>query len=71
MKPIRLVVVFACAAVFVPLHAARGQYDDWRQRAVFPLLSTPHGADLPAAAREENFPVLVRLDGENFEFSEA
>jgi len=35
------------------------------------LLTTPDGAELPATASEENFPVLVRLDKDGFAFGEA
>lgn len=51
--------------------AASAQYGEWRQRASLVLLTTPDGANLPTAAREENFPVLVRLDRETFDFSQA
>jgi len=35
------------------------------------LLTTPEGADLPAGAVVEGFPVLVRLDKDFFDFSQA
>jgi hypothetical protein len=35
------------------------------------ILTTPEGADLPASAREESFPILVRLSKELFDFAQA
>src|SRR5689334_8154188 len=35
------------------------------------LLTTPQGADLPASAVEEGFPVLVRLHKDFFDFGQA
>jgi hypothetical protein len=35
------------------------------------LLTTPDGADLPDSAHEEDFPLLVRLNRETFDFSQA
>jgi|GEM_PF-2677915 hypothetical protein len=47
------------------------QYGDWTHRGTLALLTTPEGAGLPASAREEGFPVLVRLNGETFHFKQA
>ena len=43
----------------------------WRHEGTVWLLTTPEGADLPAPARVENFPVLLRLDKSFFNFAEA
>lgn len=58
------------ALALVPL-SARAQYDDWAHHGAFVLLTTPQGADLPATARVEDFPVLVRLNRETFDFDQA
>ena len=50
---------------------AATKYKSWKHSGSLFLLTTPDGADLPAAAREENFPVLVRLSGNWFAFDEA
>jgi len=77
MHQIRLTGVLAvvCAFVWSPPVASADDgpvpYAAWRHRATFPLLTTPHGADLPAAARLEDFPVLVRLNAETFDFRKA
>jgi len=58
----------------VPLAAADTapvKYRDWRHSGSFYLLTTPDGADLPAGTAVENFPVLVRLDKDGFNFAEA
>lgn len=47
------------------------QYDDWAHHGTLPLLTNSDGADLPASAREEGFPVLVRLNAETFDFEQA
>ncbi|WP_254510724.1 DUF2341 domain-containing protein [Anatilimnocola floriformis] len=46
-------------------------YQDWKQRGEFWLLTTPEGAHLPAEAVCENFPVLVRLHRDFFDFKQA
>ncbi|MFT5241614.1 MAG: hypothetical protein ACI9X0_002598 [Kiritimatiellia bacterium] len=50
---------------------AHAQYADWRHSGSFYILTTQDGAALPASAREENFPVLLRLDREGFDFSQV
>ena len=47
------------------------KYQGWQHSGSLYLLTTPEGANLPATAAEENFPVLVRLNKEWFHFSEA
>lgn len=50
---------------------AFGQYKDWPHQGTLVLLTTPDGANLAASAREENFPVLVRLSKETFDFTQT
>lgn len=50
---------------------ARAQYPGWKHSGSVWILTTPEGADLPAAAIEKDFPLLVRLNKESFNFSEA
>ncbi len=47
------------------------QYSNWKYSGVMCLLTTPDGANLPATAIETNFPVLVRLNKEWFDFSQT
>ena len=43
----------------------------WKHSGSFYILTTPEGADLPAAASVKDFPVLVTLRGEFFDFQKA
>ena len=51
--------------------AACAQFQEWMHRGTLVLLTTPDGANLPDSAREEDFPVLVRLNSETFHFEQA
>ena len=53
------------------LHMASAQYTGWKHSGSIWILTTPEGASLPATATEENFPVLVRLNKEGFDFTVA
>ncbi|MEI7899502.1 MAG: DUF2341 domain-containing protein [bacterium] len=46
-------------------------YEAWTHSASLYILTTPAGANLPAGASETNFPLLVRLNAGNFDFSQA
>lgn len=43
----------------------------WKQSGNFAILTTPEGAGLSAEARVTDFPLLVRLDRDWFDFSQA
>jgi len=47
------------------------QYPDWKQSGSMFILTTPEGADLAATATERDFPLLVRLHKDFFDFSQA
>ncbi len=47
------------------------QYPGWQHSGSLFLLTTPDGANLPASAAVENFPVLVRLHKDFLDFSQA
>ena len=49
----------------------QAQYDGWQHSGSLYILTTPEGANLPAMASEENFPLLVRLNKATFDFSQA
>ncbi len=51
--------------------AAAALFQGWKHSGVMTILTTPEGADLPATAVEEGFPLLVRLDKDWFDFSQA
>jgi hypothetical protein len=46
-------------------------YADWPRSASLFILTTPDGADLPADAMVEGFPLLVRLNKESLDFTAA
>ena len=47
------------------------QYPGWQHSGSVYLLTTPEGANLPASASENDFPVLVRLNKDFFDFSQT
>jgi len=53
------------------LTQASAQYPGWQHTGSLAILTTPEGANLPAAAVEEGFPLLVRLDRDWFDFKQA
>jgi len=53
------------------LQGASAQYSGWQHSGSIYLLTTPEGADLPASASEDGFPLLVRLHRDFFDFSQA
>jgi hypothetical protein len=65
-QPTKIALVFLAL-----LPAASAQYQGWQHAGPLAILTTPDGANLPATASEENFPLLVRLKKETFDFSQA
>ncbi|MFN7805566.1 MAG: DUF2341 domain-containing protein [Planctomycetaceae bacterium] len=49
----------------------RGELQAWKHAGSLWLLTTPEGADLPAGTQVEQFPVLVRLHRDWFDFRQA
>ena len=47
------------------------QYPGWQHSGSMFVLTTPEGADLPASATVKDFPVLVRLHKDFFDYSKA
>jgi arylsulfatase A-like enzyme len=54
-----------------PPAAADNQYAAWQHAGSVYLLTTPEGANLDVSASVENFPVLVRLHKDFFNFNQA
>jgi hypothetical protein len=65
----RLVVVGAY--LLAASVAGADDYPGWKHSGSMYVLTTPEGADLPATASVEGFPLLVRLHKNFFDFSEA
>ena len=62
----------ALAAVLALAAAGRAaDYSGWTHSGSVFVLTTPEGADLPAGASVEDFPLLVRLHRDFFDFAEA
>lgn len=67
---IKCLVIAAGFVLFGSL-ATFGQHAGWKHSGSLHILTTPQGADLPADARIRDFPLLVRLDKNWFDFSQA
>ena len=65
----KLVVGIALLALLSGTAAAH--YAGWQHSGSLYILTTPEGANLPATASEQGFPMLVRLDKDWFDFSQA
>ena len=50
---------------------ASAQYGDWKHSGSMYVVTTSEGADLSASSLEKNFPLLVRLNQDYFDFSQA
>ena len=68
-------VLLVLSTLLVSFHAAAqnkvAPYRGWQGEGVFAILTTPEGANLPASAKETDFPVLVRLRQDFFNFKQA
>ena len=65
----RILPGLAVAALLVA--NASAQYPGWQHSGSIYLLTTPEGANLPASASEDGFPLLVRLNSDWFDFRQA
>ena len=72
MKHRLLKPLFLAASVLTLLATeCAAQYSSWQHSGSIFILTTPEGADLPASAAEKEFPLLVRLHKDFFDFSQA
>lgn len=71
--PLRVGILTAIAILCLPLTspAANTPLPGWKHTGVMAVLTTPDGANLPAGAVVEGFPLLVRLHRDWFDFSQA
>ena len=58
-------------AAMTLFQSASAQYAGWQHSGSLTILTTPEGANLPATASEENFPLLVRLSKDWFDFKQV
>jgi hypothetical protein len=66
----KLVMIGMILSLAIP-ETALAEYQDWQHSGSLYILTTPEGANLPETARVEGFPLLVRLDKDWFDFSQA
>ncbi|MCH2131927.1 MAG: DUF2341 domain-containing protein [Pirellulaceae bacterium] len=64
-------LLFLTVIVTVGLRDTAAQYSDWKHAGSMYIVTTPDGANLPASALEKEFPILVRLNKDFFDFSQA
>jgi len=64
-----LLTLPAVLALFAQTTAA--QYPGWQHSGSIFILTTAEGANLPASAAEKDFPLLIRLHKDCFDFSQA
>ena len=67
---LQLIGVFSSAADGLSGNAAPS-YRDWKHSGSMWLLTTPEGAELPATASVDGFPLLVRLHNDFFDYRQA
>ena len=65
----QLTTIAIAFLILVP--TADAQFNDWKHSGSLCILTTSTGANLPAAAMVENFPLLVRLEKNFFDFKQA
>jgi len=65
--------LFTLLAITLAAYASEtpAPYPGWQHSGSLFILTTPEGANLPASASEDGFPLLVRLDKDWFDFSQA
>jgi hypothetical protein len=68
LKKLIAIVLVLGLTQLAPVNA---QYPEWKYSGSVFVLTTPEGANLPAEAVVENFPLLVRLNKDFFNFSHA
>ncbi len=64
-------LLLASALVLALASTAPAQYPGWKHSGSVYVLTTAEGANLPAPAAVENFPLLVRLHKDFFDFAQA
>jgi len=69
--PISKALFLAAILLAVLPHPSAAQYLDWKHSGSVWILTMPEGADLAAATRVKDFPLLVRLHKDVFDFSQA
>jgi hypothetical protein len=72
MKHYFLKVLFVVVSAFTLIRIeAADQYSGWKYSGSVFIITTPEGANLPSSVVEKDFPLLVRLHKDFFNFSQA
>lgn len=69
--PVNTRLPFALFVLLAAIGSADADYPGWKHAGSVFILTTPDGADLPATAVVEDFPLLVRLHKDFFDFGQA
>ena len=69
--PVKLRLPLTAVLLLAYAGAAPAQYPGWKHSGSVYVITTPEGADLPASVSVENFPLLVRLHKDYFDFTQA
>lgn len=64
-------LIWGMATLLAIAQSTFAQYQDWQHSGSIYILTTPEGADLPASVLEKNVPLLIRLNNDWFDFSQA
>jgi hypothetical protein len=64
-------ITLLLSSLAAPRSDAQESLREWKHSGTMAILTTPDGGDLPASARVEGFPLLVRLSKETFDFRQA
>jgi len=64
-------VMIGTLVLLALLQTASAQHQGWQHSGRLHILTTPEGANVPASASEDGFPLLVRLHRDYFDFSQA
>jgi hypothetical protein len=67
---LKVLVVVVSAFTLIRIEAA-DQYSGWKYSGSVFIITTPEGANLPSSVVEKDFPLLVRLHKDFFNFSQA
>jgi hypothetical protein len=71
MTEVKMSLALAATLILARAGHAADDYAGWKQTGSVYILTTPEGADMPATAVVEQFPLLVRLHKDHFDFAQA
>jgi len=71
MRWVFILVYFVLPSAVAWSQTPASRYADWRHHGNIAILTTQEGAYLPSTAKVENFPVLVRISSDFFDFHQA